>query len=308
MAAAGMLLGKLVQQGGGLAQGMADAFGKWSGRIVLFIYMVWCQVLLTLRLRLSAQRLLGSGERDGAVWFFLGILGLVSLWMAHGNLGALGRTAQLLFTALGLTGGVVLVLPLFQVESENLLPSQTWSEIGIREFLRPGITVLGYGLFAAFLFRRENGVWQRRRWIGWMTGACLVLVTVQMIVVGRYGTQLAARVDSSFFQLAKSVGVEGAFQRVESIVAALWVFSDLLLLTGVLWCMRRIAGVLCPKILSETLVTIAVLAAMMAALALFGENISPRTAECILLPAGSVLLGLGIPVLAIFIKGSGQRK
>ena len=37
-----------------------------------------------------------------------------------------------------------------------------------------------------------------------------------------------------FFALAKSVGVEGAFQRVESVVAALWTFSDL-----------AIAGLLC---------------------------------------------------------------
>ena len=46
---------------------------------------------------------------------------------------------------------------------------------------------------------------------------------------------------------AKSVGVEGAFQRVESLVAAVWSFSDLILLAGLLQGMKRIVGVLLPK-------------------------------------------------------------
>lgn len=303
MAGAGLLLGTLAAPRGGLAQGLAEVFGGFFGKGVLLLYIVWCQVLLTLRLRLSAQRLLGSGERDGAVWFFLLALGLMALWMAHGHLGALGRAAQLFFTVLGVTGGVVLVLALFQVEGGNLLSTWTWSPAGAGELLRPGLIALGYGLFGAFLLQPDGARRLSRPWLGWSAGAGLVLVAAQLVMIGRYGPQLTTRLHSPFFHLAKSVGVEGAFQRVESIVAAVWVFSDLLLLTGILWCMRRIGAVLCPRLPAPVLVTIAALSAMVTALALFGETLSPRGLEGYLLPAGSLILGLAVPGLALLIKG-----
>lgn len=308
MGGAGLLLGRLTAPGGGLARGLAEAFGGLFGKLVLSLYIMWCQVLLTLRLRLSAQRLLGSGERDGAVWFFLLALGGMALWMAHGHLGALGRTAQLFFTALGVTGGVVLVLALFQGKGGNLLSAWTWSAAGAGELLRPGLSALGWGLFGAFLFQKAPEEKTGRRWLGWTAAAGLVLVIAQVIVIGRFGPQLTVRLDSPFFQLAKSVGVEGAFQRVESIVAAIWVLSDLLLLTGILWCMRRIGAVLCPKLPAPALVTIAALTAMVAALALFGEKFSSRAMEGVLLPAGSLILGLGVPALALLIRGRKRER
>ncbi len=302
MAASGLLLGTLAASGEGLTRGLEEAFGIFFGKVVLLIYMAWCQVLLTLRLRLSAQRLLGSGEGEGAVWFFLLALGGMALWMAHGHLGAVGRTAQLFFTALGVTGGVVLLLALFQVREENLLTTWTWNAAGAEELLRPGLSAMGYGLFSAFLLQREKGRRFFRPWLGWTAGGCLILAVAQVIMIGRYGPQLTSRLHSPFFQLAKSVGLEGAFQRVESIVAAIWVFSDLLLLTGILWCMRRIGRALCPTIPTPTLVTVSALGAMVTALALFRENLSPRALEAALLPAGSLLLSLGIPGLAILIR------
>lgn len=55
---------------------------------------------------------------------------------------------------------------------------------------------------------------------------CLVLTLAQGVILGSLGPVLAGRLDSPFLALAKSVGVEGAFQRVESVVAALWVTAD----------------------------------------------------------------------------------
>ena len=196
-----------------------------------------------------------------------------------------------------------MVLALFQVESGNLLSNWNWSMGGAVELLMPGVSVLGYGLFAAFLFQPERENKNRKHWAGWIAGACLVLSAAQMIIVGRYGPRLTAQLDSPFFQLAKSVGVEGAFQRVESLVVAIWIFSDLLLLTGILWCMRRIGSVLCPKIPAPPLATISVLPAIVVALALFGENVSPREIEQSIVPMGSLILALVVPALAILIKG-----
>ena len=46
---------------GGLSQGLMDSFGPGAGRAVLTIYIIWMELLLALRLRLSAQRMMAAG-------------------------------------------------------------------------------------------------------------------------------------------------------------------------------------------------------------------------------------------------------
>ena len=60
---AGWLLGSLAGRDG-LAREMTGLLGRWLGGGVLLLYIVWGLFLLSLRLRLCAQRLLASGERD----------------------------------------------------------------------------------------------------------------------------------------------------------------------------------------------------------------------------------------------------
>ena len=87
--AAGWLAGSLSRGAGGLSQGLMDSFGRGAGRVVLMIYIIWMELLLALRLRLSAQRMMAAGERDGALWFFLPVLVLMALWISWGKAGRL---------------------------------------------------------------------------------------------------------------------------------------------------------------------------------------------------------------------------
>lgn len=308
LAAAGGVLWRLAQPAGSLAAGLRDSLGNCLGNICLLIYIVWGEVLLTIRLRLSAQRLLGSGERDGTIWFFLIVLAAMALWMARGHLGALGRTAELMFASLLIGAGAVLILALLQIRGNNLMARWTWSGQGAAGLLRPGLGVLGYGIFAGFLIQPQNMKTPGRSWLKSTAAGCLLLAGAQLVILGCFGPELTQRLDSPFFQLAKSVGVKGAFQRVESVIVAVWTFSDLILLAGILWAVRRIAAELWPKAPPKAVVTMAVLPAAAAALALFGERIPAQGAAEWLLPGGNLLFGLGIPLLAWIIKEMGNKK
>ena len=262
----------------------------------------------TLLQRLSAQRLLGAGERDGAIWFFLILLAAMALWMARGHLGALGRTAELMFAILLIAAGAVLLLALFQVRSGNLMAQWQWNIGAVGELAWPGMGVLGCGMFAAFLFQPEDMEHPGGKWLRWTTAGCLMLAAAQIIIIGCFGPELTRRLSSPFFQLAKSVGVEGAFQRVESIIVALWTFSDLILLAGILWAVRRIAAVLWPRAPGQAVVTMAVLPAAAAALALFGAGRSAEETAKIVVPMGNLVFGFGIPVLILLGKAFGKQK
>ena len=233
----------------GFARAVSRLLGRWTGGAVLLIYIVWGLFLLSLRLRLCGERLLASGERDGAMWIFLLSVAGVLLWMGRGGLSAFARAGQLFLTALLATAGVVLALSLFQAKLERLFPLW-WGDIpGAAHAALSAAGVAGWGLFLPFLMGevRDQGENRHWHWLFWGLGGMLILAAAQAIILGNLGVGLAGRLENPFFALAKSVGVEGAFQRVEGVVAALWTFADLTMGGVLVFAVRTMAAELLPE-------------------------------------------------------------
>ena len=295
--AAGWLLGSLAGRDG-LAKSVTGLLGRWPGGAVLLLYMVWGLFLLALRLHLCARRLLASGERDGSLCFLLLAATAVVLWIGRGKLAAFARAGQLFLTALLVTAGAVLLLSLFQAKPERLFPLW-WPEAGpvVRAVLSAA-GVMGWGLFLPFLMGdvRDQGENKHWHWLFWGLGGVLLLAAAQAVIVGNLGAELAARLDNPFFALAKSVGVEGAFQRVEGVVAALWTFADLTMGAVLVFALRAMAAELLPP---KTLLWVpwgAVVLAAVGALALVSAGAAEEWNRR-LVPAMNLALGLLLPAL-----------
>ena len=299
---AGELLGRLSGEKG-LARSVADCFGGAGGGLILFIYMVWGELLLALRLRLCAQRLLASGYRDGSLWFFLGAVSLMALWMGMGRLGSFARAGQFFLVILLGAGGVVLLLSLFQVEVQRVLPLWSQDALPVLRSALPAAGVLGWGIFGAFLTGQVRPTEGRGRWYGrfWGIGGCLLLCLSQWIVLGNLGPALAGRLDNPFFALAKSVGVEGAFQRVESVIAAVWTLADLSLAVLLLFALRAAGGVLIPKVPETRLAAGAVVLAAVLAGAVLPHGRALQWSRT-LVPLGNLILGLALPALLLVLR------
>ena len=303
----GMLLGGPAE-GRGLARAMRDGFGPVFGRLLLLIYMVWGGLLLALRLRLWGERLMNSGGRDGSLWFFLLVMTALILWVGIGGLSAFARAGQLFLTALLVTAGVVLGLSLFQMRPERLLP-MWWSDgVSVLKGALPAAGVLGWTLFGGFLTgsMADQGEQKGWHWLSWSLGGCVLLAAAQAIILGSLGAELSGTLDSPFFALAKSVGVEGAFQRVEGLVAALWSFSDLVQAGVLVFALRAIGTQLGVK--KEWERWFAALAVVCAGgLALFlGKNAGLWNKT--LIPWGNLILSLGGAVLLWAINAACGKK
>ena len=251
---------------------------------VLLIYMVWGGFLLALRLRLCAQRLLSAGERDGSLGFFLLLLILLLLKVCTGTLPAFGRAAQLFGAVLFLTAGAVLLLSLGRCRWERvILIEAEWSGVLWAAF--PAAGVLLWGLPALFLEseREKSGRW----------GAvfCALLTAAQMVILACLGAGLAGELDRPFFALAKGVGVEGAFRRVESCIAALWSLADLTMAGVLLFALRRGVGRLWGEGREQKGTVLLLL--LCAAVARWGFSEPGRFLfyQRTLVPAGNLLLG-----------------
>lgn len=293
----GWLLGHLSGE-----QGLADSVRSWLGSVLgnffLFIYMVWGEVLLSLRLRLCAQRLLTSGYRHGTLWFFLLAVAALVLWVGIGKLSAFARAGQIFLAVLLTTAGVVLLLSLFQVRAERVLP--LWKE-DVMPVLRsafPAAGVLGWGMYGAFLTGQVKPAENKGRWywLFWGAGGCLLLTLSQWIVLGNLGPALAKRLENPFFALAKSVGIKGAFQRVEAVVTALWTLSDLAMAVLLLFALRTLTATIAPKIAVQRAAATHLVVATVLALVLFpGQKATDWSGTAV--PWGNLLLGLVLPGL-----------
>ena len=206
--------------------GDADTLrGSFFGKILLTFCVVWMEMLVILRLGLCARRMLWAGERDGAVWYFLLTLSALVLWMGTGRLSAFGRAGQIFLVLLLGAAALVLGLSLPRVRFDRILP--LWTQ-DIAPVLRSGLSAagsLGWAVLPMLLLPVREG--RGKSALLWGMGGGLLLALAQAIIIGNLGVGLAARCESAFFELTKSVGIEGAFQRVESVIAALWMFSDL---------------------------------------------------------------------------------
>ena len=299
----GWMAARMGMAPGGYAGAVRRSLGPVLGGLALILYFIWGELLLAARLRLCAQRLIAAGERDGSLWFFLPAAAALTLWMARGKLTAFARTGQVFLAVLLLTAGGVLLLSVPQVRLERLLP--LWWDDGVPALRAalPVLGVLGYGVYAAFLLgdtepARRSG----RDWLVWGGGGCLLLAAEQAVVIGNLGAELAQRLNRPFFALAKSVGVEGAFQRVESMVAALWTFADLALLGTLAFALWKVVQTLSPKARQKPAAAAIVIPGAALSLAAFPEGVMAGAFGREAALWGNLAMGFALPAL-VFLAG-----
>lgn len=259
----------------------------FPGKVLLLIYMVWMELLLALRLGLCARRLLSAGSRDGSGPFFLLVAVLLLLRLNSGTLPAFARAGQVFLAALAVTAATVLALSLPTASLERLRP------VGLPP-LSPALVaagVLSWGLLPAALLPVE-GEARRGRLAGELT-ACLVLVGAQVVILANLGAGLSEKVGPALFALAKGAGLEGAFQRLESVVSALWLFADLTMGGLLVFAQRRVVGLTLGEKWEQRGSTALILGAALLALA----GLSIGTIENIWIPVGNLVLVLSMVIL-----------
>ena len=289
--------------GTGLGEACLLVLGKWPGRILLTIYLLWGLFLLAANTRLCGLRFLSTGYRNGPGGLFLAVLLGLTLWLALRPVRVLARAGEVFRLAVGLGLAFSLVLGAFQVEARHVLPVWTGDLPGLFSAAVPVLGLLGCGVYAAFLggnVTRAAG--DRRRLLRWGVMFCLVLTALQLVCQGSFGPGLTARADTPFFLMVKGIGIEGTFQRVESVIIALWVFSDLALLSLLAASCCALAQAVFRLRERRHAAVPVVLAALAAAWGLFPDAFTlARWMDRAVWP-GSLLLGFGLPALLLLVK------
>lgn len=234
-----VILGKTIRRlkgGGGLPQLYRVSFGRFLGRVVSILTGLWLLVTAVSGLRYYGESFLSSIYPDTDIWLFLISLMAVVWWACRQGLGAICRMGHIFFYALLALAGAVAVMGLKEVHLYHIWPvwMEGWGKLG--ESALPVVSLMGVSLVILYcrgeISREEGGL---KRTAGWLMALALVLSLLGLVIIGMFGWETAVRLQMPFFSTAKEVNVLGVFERVEAVIAATWVFSDLALQALLLW-------------------------------------------------------------------------
>lgn len=279
--------------------------GRMGGNVLIFIYVSWCVVLLALRLRLSSHRLLLAGRQTGTYWFYLPIILAVSVWLARGKPAVLARAASRFFPALVSALSAVTMLAVFQVRGQNLWPVWTQDVLPACEAAVSALGILCGGIYGGFLLGSTE---QDGGWCGRAAGICLGISGVQAVILGNFGAQLTARLEDPFLALSKSVGVEGAFQRLEVLAAGILLFSDLTMIALLLLAGRRMMERITPAWPRGAVLAAGAVLAILGATVGFEDVYEAQRFERAWMPLGNLILGLCVPGGLCLLFGRTRNK
>lgn len=287
----------------GLPDTALKVLGPVLGRGLCLLYLVWGVWLLAANTRQVALRFLTISYRNAPMVLFLLTLLGVTFWLVRKPVRALARAGEVFFLTLAAGLALSLVLGAFQIDPVNLLPVWVEDLPAVGAATLPVLGLLGYVAFAAclggYVVPEEGG---RRKVLRWAVGLCLTLTALQVVCLGSFGPGLAGRMDTPFFMMVKGIGFEGTFQRIESVIIALWVLADLALLSLLACACSQLARTVFPLKERRTAVLPVILAGAAGAIWLFPDAFSlDRALEGPVL-WGGIFLGFGVPVLLALVK------
>lgn len=212
---------------GGLGALLRLGFGDRLGRVLCGVGAAVLLVRLGIALRFYAERFVSTLYPDTELGMFFAVLLALVVWISGKSFGTLARTGQIFFLAIILVTAVVVAFNLPLIKPYYIWPVWTGDlpKIGWAGFVCMEMLSISFGaLFCLSLVgERDNGT---ALCLKWLAGICVLATVLNVVTTGVFSSKLTPSLQIPFFVLAKEVRIEGALERMESFVAALWVLTD----------------------------------------------------------------------------------
>lgn len=209
------------------------AFGPALGWAANLVTVGWLLLLTAVGLRFYAEDFISSIYLDTDLWLFLVIMMVLAWWVSSRGIATVCRMSQIFFYGLCAVVGLTMVLGIPEVEVYHIWPFWLEGWPNVAGSALPVLAVLGHSI--PILFRRDelgNSRGGMAVAAAWFSALCLVLTVLDIIIIGVFGWQTVERMQMPFFSLVKEGSTLNIVERLESVVAGVWVFSDLALFSA----------------------------------------------------------------------------
>lgn len=214
-----------------------NILGKVLGRIVLFLFLAYELVLSAMHERYYAERMLSSITPEVSIHFLLIVMLALVFYVTRGDIVALARFIELLFFAFIIAFGVISLLALSNVKITNILPVSYLDILPAAKGSVGIFIIWGFYFILAFFFAdRVNGKEHiKKSGIQASVFILIVATLVIIITVGTMGQSLTSRIPLPYFVVVRVISILGTLERLESVVLAIWVAADFILISVMIY-------------------------------------------------------------------------
>ncbi len=226
-----LLLRRCLCCGKGLGQLFEQALGRFFGRLLTALASLWLVFYCGFLLHSAAHRLVSTVYADSSPSLFILLSAGLCLLAVLGPFRALGRWAMLFRPLLLAALAAVTIFSLgscrfrgvLAVTREDVLPA-----------LESGFTVvntLSLAIYLCFAAGRCRAEGKRRSFVGWCIALLVIVELVTLGCLSTFGTELSLKLNYPFFMLVRDMSIFDSLARMEALVIALWMVTDVVLVS-----------------------------------------------------------------------------
>lgn len=264
--------------------------------IIYIMYMALTILLLAVAFRRCAFRLELIYGR-GPAFVAAVVLLAAAAWVGLGKTAAFARAGEIFYLAILVMLIGVIALGLFQVDKNNLNLAAAQPQSVLRgSVLTAGIILNVYpACVLGNRVKKDNS--NKRRAVGWVIAYCVTAALLLAVIIGCIGPKLTGELPSPFLIVVQGIGIDGAFQRMEALVATLWALADFALMGLLLHSWRSLAVEVCPGRWSRWSVCGVAGIALLVGGMVFQDQRGLYLFSAAVLPVTGLILGLIFPLI-----------
>lgn len=279
-----------------------DIAGKVMAKILAAVYLIWMIMLAGLYVRYSALRLVRSAYPNVDVNLFsICLLLVIAYTMRHG-LEPFARFGEVVYPVLTGTFILLVVLIIPYLRLEFLVPVTGRSIVPV---FKASTGIIGIIVYFSFFFiagdRINNTETIKKTGLQVSIFIFIMITLLIVITVGSFSHTIMQRTSLPFLTAVKQISLFNTLEKIESIVVALWILSDYILISffmlGVLQLLKYMFH------LNETKPLISILAVLIYLVSIYLVNdvFELQKLSDLFFTPGNIILGFIIPCLVLFV-------
>ncbi|MBQ8975126.1 MAG: GerAB/ArcD/ProY family transporter [Oscillospiraceae bacterium] len=263
---------------------------------------LWLTAYTAFTLRSGAERMVACVYTGGRVWVFSTVMAALAAFAASGGIKALagaGRVMGIILTA------VLVLLCLFaipEVKPERFLPVTAQDAGNILPAAVPIFNVVSAGVYFLLLLGDvDRKTASPKTALAAAGGVALVSFAVIAVTVGAFSAPVTEKLQFPFFVLIRNIKVFKIIERFEALVIAMWIGADFVLLSGLLFIIRRLFAAITGRDSRMTPV-IAAAVANGAGMLLWDSNFAVNNSSRYTIPALNLFFAVFAVPMLLLIK------
>lgn len=217
----------------GYAQLNDLVYGKIIGRIITGVYMVWAVFLSAYNIRLFAERISNTLFPFTDRLLFIGIMIFLCAYSIRMGITASFRTSSIFVVFVLITLGMSCLLLFNRIETKNLMPITSDEIIPLVMGVPTSLAILTYFILNFFFIdnvKKPDKLVKNS--LITLTVTAVVQTLMLLVPIGMFGSKLAFKMNSPFFDAVKNINVFGAIEKMDAVIVVILILADFSIVLG----------------------------------------------------------------------------